>query len=190
MAGSGVGGSGSQEEEGQTGLALCVEPAQVGYQDEVRCRRPPSIALRSSVHMRTNVQTRPVCSVSERQAPASTTALGWGTIPYELSKSFTGGAAAGRRGYKGFLAEPAAQSSSALCCTVSCQHRPRLCCCAAGHNRGGAACRAAAAEELRGAGGCVARVFWSGGGPLGRPRQRSHTRMRSLGSRYQNRPDF
>ena len=86
MAGSGVGGSGSQEEEGQTGLALCVEPAQIGYQDEVRCRRPPSIALRSSVHMRTNVQTRPVCSVSERQAPASTTALGWGTIPYELSK--------------------------------------------------------------------------------------------------------
>ena len=65
-----------------------------------------------------------------------------------------------------------------------------LCSGAAGRSRGGAACRATAAEELRGAGGCVARVFWSGGGPLGRPRQRSHTRMRSLGSRCQNRPDF
>ena len=83
---------------------------------------------------------------------------------------------------------PAPQQALVTC--RSCQHRPHLCSGAAGRSRGGAACRAAAAEELRGAGGCVARVFWSGGGPLGRPRQRSHTRMRSLGSRYQNRPDF
>ena len=90
---------------------------------------------------------------------------------------------------QGFIAKPAARSSSALC-AGSCQHRPHLCSGAAGNSRGGAACRAATGDELRGAGGCVARVFWSGGGPLGRPRQRSHTRMRSLGSRYQNRPDF